>query len=66
VIACAVIGALFFLLQAAVLAFIIVFKRGFDATYPVNSLQVLIGMVVLAGALLVGWFLRAKRVARRF
>jgi hypothetical protein len=63
VLTCAAIGALLFLLQAALLAFFVFWNRGFDSTYPANALQVLIGLVLLVGAFSVGTFLRSKRRA---
>ncbi len=60
---CAAIGTILFLLQAALLVFFIFWNRGFDSTYPANALQVLIGLVLLGGALAVGTFLRIKRPA---
>lgn len=60
VLACAALGALLFLLQTGLLAFLIFWNRGFDATYPANALQVLLGITGVAGALSVGGFLRAK------
>lgn len=61
VFSCAALSALLFLLQVGVLAFAILWNRGFDATYPANSMQVLIVFTALAGAVAVGAFLRAKR-----
>jgi hypothetical protein len=63
VLTCAALSAILFLLQAALLAFFIFWNRGFDSTYPANALQLLIGLVLLGGALAVGAFLRIKRPA---
>jgi hypothetical protein len=60
VLACAILSALLFLLQAALLVFFVWFNQGFGNTQASSMNQVfLIGALLLAVGLLT-WFVRAK------
>jgi len=60
VIACAVVSSVLLLLQIGLLAFFVLWNRGFGNTTMATQSLVLIIWVLVGGILLVGWFLRAK------
>jgi hypothetical protein len=61
VVTCAVVGCLLLVLQVALLAFLLWWNRGFGNTQMATQSLVLIIWVVVAGAALIGLYLRAKR-----